>query len=104
MMSAANIRVDHATPSSRIGLTIFAASFVLLAAAPFWGDRLSLRLLAEMYSFVALALALVVAILALIVWLLRSRYGLALTAIIDNDLAASSNGIDVGRVKLVIYV
>src|SRR3569623_612237 len=55
MMSAANIRVDHATPSSRIGLTIFAASFVLLAAAPFWGDRQSLRLLAEMYSFVALA-------------------------------------------------
>ncbi|HEU5275052.1 MAG TPA: branched-chain amino acid ABC transporter permease, partial [Xanthobacteraceae bacterium] len=35
------------------------------------------------------ALALAVAILGLILWLLRSRYGLALTAIRDNELAAS---------------
>jgi branched-chain amino acid transport system permease protein len=51
-----------------------------------------------------IALALAVGILALILLLLRSRYGLALTAIRDNELAASSNGIDVTRVKLVIYV
>jgi branched-chain amino acid transport system permease protein len=51
-----------------------------------------------------IALALGVAILGLILWLLRSRYGLALTAIRDNELAASSNGVDVGRVKLVVYV
>jgi branched-chain amino acid transport system permease protein len=50
------------------------------------------------------ALALAVAILGLILWLLRSRYGLALTAIRDNELAASSNGVDVTRVKLVVYV
>ena len=50
------------------------------------------------------ALALAVAILALIVLLLRSRYGLALTAIRDNELAARSNGVDVTRVKLVVYV
>ena len=43
-------------------------------------------------------------ILGLILLLLRSRYGLALTAIRDNELAASSNGVDVGRVKLVVYV
>ena len=36
--------------------------------------------------------------------LLRSRYGLALTAIRDNELAARSNGIDVARIKLVVYV
>ena len=51
-----------------------------------------------------IALALAVAILALIVLLLRSRYGLALTAIRDNELAARSNGVDATRVKLVVYV
>ena len=35
--------------------------------------------------------------------LLRSRYGLALKAIRDNELAASSNGVDVSRIKLVVY-
>jgi branched-chain amino acid transport system permease protein len=51
-----------------------------------------------------IALALVVATLGLILLLLRSRYGLALTAIRDNELAALSNGVDVARVKLVVYV
>ncbi|MEA3023053.1 MAG: branched-chain amino acid transport system permease protein, partial [Alphaproteobacteria bacterium] len=51
-----------------------------------------------------IALALAVAILGLILLLLRSRYGLALTAIRDNELAASSNGVDVARVKLGVYV
>jgi branched-chain amino acid transport system permease protein len=51
-----------------------------------------------------IALALATAIIALILLLLRSRYGLALTAIRDNELAARSNGVDVTRVKLVIYV
>jgi branched-chain amino acid transport system permease protein len=225
MMSAPAIRVEHATRASRVGLVLFAAAFLVLVAAPYWGGRQHLRLLAEMYAFVALAslwnllagyaglvsvgqqayvglgayllfglamvfgvpalwtipaigliaalvsvpvaalifrlrghyfaigtwvvaevfrlvasqisvlgggsgislpvgivveiapsrqlrefiiywlaLALLVAILALIVWLLRSRYGLALTAIRDNELAARSNGVDVGRVKLVVYV
>ena len=43
-------------------------------------------------------------VFAAIVLLLRSRYGLALTAIRDNELAARSNGIDVTRTKLVVYV
>lgn len=51
-----------------------------------------------------IALALFVLILGAIVLLLRSRYGLALTAIRDNELAARSNGIDVGRIKLIVYV
>src|SRR5256886_12639468 len=51
-----------------------------------------------------LALALVVVVLGAIVLLLRSRYGLALTAIRDNELAARSNGVDVWRTKLAIYI
>lgn len=219
------VRVEHATTSSRIGLALIAVAVVVLAAAPLWGGREDLRLLAEMYSYIVLAslwnllagyaglvsvgqqgyvglgayvlfalamlagvpalwtiplaglgaalvsipvaalmfrlrghyfaigtwvvaevfrliasqlsvlgggsgislpvavvlavapsrqmreftiywlaLALLIAILAAIVWLLRSRYGLALQAIRDNELAARSNGIDVGRVKLVVYV
>ena len=51
-----------------------------------------------------IALALVVAVLALIVWLLRSRYGLALKAIRDSELAATCNGIDVLRTKVLVYI
>src|SRR5499427_2336132 len=50
------------------------------------------------------ALALAVLVLGLIVMLLRSRYGLALTAIRDNEIAARSNGVGVHWVKLVVYV
>src|SRR3989454_6398986 len=52
----------------------------------------------------SLALAILLAVLGAIFALLRSRYGLALTAIRDNELAARSNGVDVTRVKLVVYV
>ena len=55
----------------------------------------------EMYW---LALALAAVVLGAIVLLLRSRYGLALTAIRDNELAARSSGVDVWRIKLAIYV
>jgi len=218
-------RVEHATRSSQVGMAAFAAALVLLAAAPFWGGRDDLRLLSEIYAYVALAslwnllagyaglvsvgqqayvglggyvlfastilaglhplaaiplagvaaaivalpvaglmfrlrghyfaigtwvvaevfrliasqlsalgggsgislpagmviamapsrqlreflmywiaLALVVVVLGAIVLLLRSRYGLALTAIRDNELAARSNGVDVTRTKLVVYI
>ncbi len=50
------------------------------------------------------ALALVVAILALTIWLLRSRWGLSLRAIHNNELAAVSNGVEVARVRLFVYV
>jgi len=218
-------RVAHATPSSRVGLALFAGLIVILAGAPWWGDRQHLRLLAEIYAYMALAslwnllagyaglvsvgqqayvglgayllfaltmiagvpplvaiplagviaaivaipaaalmfrlrghyfaigtwvmaevfrllasqvselgggsgislpigivtsiaptralreftiywlaLALIVAVLASIVLLLRSRYGLALTAIRDNETAARSNGINVARIKYAVYV
>ena len=51
-----------------------------------------------------IALALVVAVLATIVVLLRSRYGLALKAIRDSELAATCNGIDVKRTKVLVYI
>ena len=50
-------------------------------------------------SFVLLAL-----VLATIFLTLRSRLGLALTAIRDNELAARSNGVSVDRAKLAVYV
>jgi len=217
--------VEHATRSSRIGVVLIAVTLVILAFAPYWGDRQTLRLLAEIYTFVALAslwnllagyaglvsvgqqafvglggyllfalailvdvhpvaailiagpigalvaipvaalifrlrgayfaigtwvvaevfrllasqisvlgggsgislpvavviamapsrqmrefetywlaLALTGIILGAIVALLRSRHGLALTAIRDNELAAQSNGIDVWRIKFIVYV
>ena len=42
--------------------------------------------------------------LALIVLLLRSRYGLALKAIRDSELAAQCNGVDVLRTKVLVYI
>jgi branched-chain amino acid transport system permease protein len=50
------------------------------------------------------AFALAVGVLAATVLLLRSRYGLALKAIRDNELAAQSNGVDVIRIKLLVYI
>ena len=218
-------RVEHATRSSHIGVALTAVTLLVLAFAPYWGDRQTLRLLAEMLTFVALAslwnllagyaglvsvgqqafvglggyllfalamlldvhpiaailvagpigalvavpvaalifrlrgayfaigtwvvaevfrllasqvsalgggsgislpaavviamapsrqmrefeiywlaLALTTIVLAAIVALLRSRHGLALTAIRDNELAAQSNGIDVWRIKFIVYV
>jgi branched-chain amino acid transport system permease protein len=220
-----DIEVQHANTSSRIGTAIVLLAFVLLAAAPWWAERADLRLLAEIYAYVALAslwnllagyaglvsvgqqayvglgayllfalamlagvhplvaipiagfasaiiavpvaalmfrlrghyfaigtwvmaevfrllaaqttaldggsgtslpaavilsiassremreftlywiaLAQVFVILFAIVWLLRSRYGLALTALRDSELGARSNGIDVARIKYAVYV
>jgi branched-chain amino acid transport system permease protein len=50
------------------------------------------------------AFALLLLVMGTIVWLLRSRYGMALTAVRDNEVAARSSGIEVERVKLLVYV
>ena len=50
-----DIRVQHSNWSSRIGTTIVVIAFVALAAAPWWAERADLRLLAEIYAYVALA-------------------------------------------------
>jgi branched-chain amino acid transport system permease protein len=51
-----------------------------------------------------LALAAAVIVIASVYFLLRSRNGLALTAIRDNELAAGSLGIDIWRTKFVVYI
>ncbi len=50
------------------------------------------------------ALVCVVASIALVYLFLRSKQGLALMAIRDNEVAAESQGIPVGRMKLAVYV
>ncbi len=51
-----------------------------------------------------LALVLGIGSLALVYGLLRSRIGLALTAIRDSEVASSSLGVNIGRIKYVVYV
>jgi branched-chain amino acid transport system permease protein len=51
-----------------------------------------------------LALAMALLALAVVYGVLRSRKGLALTAIRDNELAARSLGIDIWRAKFTVYV
>lgn len=51
-----------------------------------------------------MALACVVAAVALVYLFLRSKRGLALLAIRDNEIAAESQGIDVRGMKLAVYV
>jgi branched-chain amino acid transport system permease protein len=51
-----------------------------------------------------LALACVIAAVALVYLFLRSKRGLALLAIRDNEVAAESQGIDVRGMKLAVYV
>ncbi|WP_395542909.1 branched-chain amino acid ABC transporter permease [Neotabrizicola sp. sgz301269] len=51
-----------------------------------------------------LALGVMVVVIAAAFLILRSRHGLALTAIRDNELASRSLGIDIWRTKFVVYV
>ena len=51
-----------------------------------------------------IALAAVVFAVGLVYGLLRSRFGLALTALRDSEIAAESQGIDVKTTKLIVYV
>lgn len=51
-----------------------------------------------------LALALAVATIAGIYWLLRTKRGLALAAVRDNTEAAKSVGVDAGRMKWLVFL
>ncbi len=51
-----------------------------------------------------LALGVVVVVITAVFLLLRSRRGLALSAIRDNELAAGSLGIDIWATKFVVYI
>lgn len=71
-------------------------SKVILAMAPNRHARLEL--------IYWLALGLTVLTLALVALVLRSRFGLALTAIRDDEVAARSNGVSVLHTKFIVYV
>lgn len=58
----------------------------------------------RIYGTYLLALVVAVGSIALVFFLLRSRLGLALTSIRDNDLAAQSSGVNVFRAKLYVYI
>ena len=49
------VQVMFGTRANRIGAAIGAIAFAALAAAPFWGGRDDLQLLAEIYAYIALA-------------------------------------------------
>jgi len=69
---------------------------VIIALAPTRHQRL------EIIYWIALALCCLMLLLVALV--LRSRFGLALTAIRDNEVAARSNGVSVTRVKFLVYI
>jgi branched-chain amino acid transport system permease protein len=51
-----------------------------------------------------IALAVAAASVAALYWLLRSRHGLALTALRDSERAAASQGVDVAATKVWVYL
>lgn len=76
------------------GISLPTATMQMFASSKFWRE-------ATIYW---LALALGIGTLALVYSLLRSRLGLALTAIRDNETASVSLGIRIERVKFAVYV
>jgi branched-chain amino acid transport system permease protein len=76
------------------GISIPAPVMKALAETKFWREA----------SIYWLALALGIGALALVYLLLRSRVGLALTAIRDSEVASSSLGISIARIKYAVYV
>ena len=56
-MTAPAFKVFFMDRASRIGGGMFALLVVALVLAPYWADRQNLRLLAEIYAYVALASA-----------------------------------------------
>ncbi len=76
------------------GLSLPAQVLKQIAETKFWRE-------ATIYW---LALALGICALALVYGLLRSRIGLALTAIRDSEVASSSLGINIEKVKYAVYV
>jgi branched-chain amino acid transport system permease protein len=74
------------------------------------GAGMSLRVMTEYTAHErAIGVTILCAILLLFTvggtyWLLRSKYGLALTAMRDNPVSAASQGVNVGRLRFLIFV
>lgn len=76
------------------GISIPATVMKTLGETKFWREA----------SIYWLALVLGLGALALVYALLRSRIGLALTAIRDSEVASASLGIRIGHIKFAVYV
>jgi branched-chain amino acid transport system permease protein len=76
------------------GMSLPATILKTMAETKFWREA----------SIYWLALALGIGALALVYGLLRSRIGLALTAIRDSEIASASLGISIDRIKYAVYV
>lgn len=96
-----------------IGTWVIAEVFRLSFANMHWvggGSGTSLIALRDIEKAVResttywIALACVVGVIAGVYLFLRSKRGLALLAIRDNEMAAASQGIDVRRMKLAVYL
>lgn len=74
------------------------------------GSGMTLRAMSQFtpaqreFGTVWLCAGMLVAALGGSYWLLRSRYGLALTAMRDNPVSAASQGVDVQRLRFLVYV
>jgi branched-chain amino acid transport system permease protein len=74
------------------------------------GAGLTLRVMSQFTAhqrdigLIWLSAALLVVTVGGLFWLLQSRYGLALTAMRDNPVAAESQGVNVRRLRLVVFV
>jgi branched-chain amino acid transport system permease protein len=76
------------------GMSLPATVLKTMAETKFWREA----------SIYWLALALGIGALGLVYGLLRSRIGLALTAIRDSEIASASLGISIDRIKYAVYV
>jgi branched-chain amino acid transport system permease protein len=74
------------------------------------GAGLSLRIMSQFSAptrqagLIWMSAALLLTTVGGMFWLLQSRYGLALTAMRDNPIAAESQGVNVRRLRFVVFV
>ncbi|MGN7869470.1 branched-chain amino acid ABC transporter permease [Paracoccus sp. 22332] len=100
-------------PYFAIGTWVVAEVFRLVASNLSWvnaGAGMSLSVMKDYSAFQRnIAMSLFCALLVLVsiggsYWFLRSRFGLALIAMRDNPVAAASQGVNVRRLRFLIYV
>ena len=100
-------------PYFAIGTWVVAEAFRLATSIFSYvnsGAGMSLRVMTEYSSFErSVGISLLSGLLLLVTiggsyWLLRSRYGLALAAMRDNPISAASQGVNVGRLRFLLWV
>ena len=91
-------RVRRHTLSSQIGVAVATLALVAMVAMA----RFSAP--ARTAGLIWMSAALLLTTVGGMFWLLQSRYGLALSAMRDNPIAAESQGVDVRRLRFVVFV